>query len=116
MSRSYILDCARTAIAIGKPTGTLSSSHPVDVLTHVLTAIKSRTPHSLPEDVICGVVTPIGQQGANVGRLAAIKAYGKDTPGVQLNRMCGSGLQAINMASQGIVAGDMVKYKSENIK
>ena len=60
------------------------------------------------EDIVAGCVTPIGKQGANVGRLAALKAgFPVSTPGVQLNRMCGSAQQALHFASQAIGAGDM---------
>jgi acetyl-CoA acetyltransferase family protein len=60
------------------------------------------------EDVILGCVTPIGEQGANLARLAALKAgFPVDTPGVTLNRMCGSSQQAVHFAAQAILAGDM---------
>ena len=60
------------------------------------------------EDVILGCVTPIGDQGANIGRLAALKAgFPVAVPGLQLNRMCGSGQQAVHFAAQAILAGDM---------
>jgi acetyl-CoA acyltransferase len=60
------------------------------------------------EDVIMGCVTPIGDQGANIARLAALKAgFPVAVPAVQLNRMCGSGQQAIHFAAQEILAGDM---------
>jgi acetyl-CoA acetyltransferase len=63
---------------------------------------------ALVEDVILGCVTPIGDQGANIARLATLKAgFPVAVPAVQLNRMCGSGQQAIHFAAQEILAGDM---------
>jgi len=70
-----------------------------------------RTPFSDPsrvEDVIWGVATPIGDQGANLARLAALKAsFPVKVPGVTLNRMCGSSQQALHFAAQAILSGDM---------
>ena len=68
----------------------------------------SPTPPLFPnQDVVAGCVTPLGKQGANVGRLAALKAgFPVKTPGVQLNRMCGSGAVAVQFASQAIAAED----------
>lgn len=58
------------------------------------------------EDVILGCVDPVGEAGANIGRLAALKAgYGKDAPGMQINRFCASGLEAVNLAASQIMAG-----------
>jgi acetyl-CoA acyltransferase len=106
---AYIVDCLRTAVAIGKPTGSFSATtHPVDLLAAVLRPLAARNnAKDLIEDVITGVVTPIGKQGANVGRLAAVKALGHKVPGIQINRMCGSGQQAVHFASQAVAAGDM---------
>jgi len=60
------------------------------------------------EDVICGCVSPIKEQGGDIGRIAAMKAgFPIQVPGVQLNRLCGSGQQAIHFASQAIASGDM---------
>jgi len=60
------------------------------------------------EDVIVGCVTPVKEQGSNIGRLAALKAgFPIETPGTQINRYCGSGQQAIHFAAQAIAAGDM---------
>jgi acetyl-CoA acyltransferase len=60
------------------------------------------------EDIVAGCVTATGEQGTNIGRLAGLKAgYPIETPGLQLNRFCGSGQQAIHFASQAIAAGDM---------
>ena len=110
-SRDVILvDAVRTPIGRGKPGGALSHIHPVDLLARTLSALIERTGISKAEveDVVAGCVTPIGEQGACIGRLAALKAgFPIETPGYQLNRFCGSSQQAIHSASQAIAAGDM---------
>jgi acetyl-CoA acyltransferase len=100
----FIVDAVRTPIGRGKPDGALHGIHPVDLLAHVLQRFK---PYPV-EDIICGCVTATGEQGTNIGRLAGLKAgYPIETPGLQLNRFCGSGQQAIHFAAQAIAAGDM---------
>ncbi len=106
---AYIIDCVRTPIAIGKKTGALHNVHPVTLLAQVLDAVTNRVDvnKSLVEDVICGCVTPLKQQGSNIPRLALLKAnFPVTVPAVQLNRMCGSGQQAVHFAAQGIESGD----------
>eukprot|EP00818_Percolomonas_sp_WS_P006478 CAMPEP_0117443264 /NCGR_PEP_ID=MMETSP0759-20121206/4602_1 /TAXON_ID=63605 /ORGANISM="Percolomonas cosmopolitus, Strain WS" /LENGTH=377 /DNA_ID=CAMNT_0005235227 /DNA_START=302 /DNA_END=1435 /DNA_ORIENTATION=+ len=81
--------------------------HPVNLLATVLKDV-AREHKDQVEDVIGGCVTPIGDQGANIPRLALLKAgFPETVPGVQINRMCGSGQQAVQFASQGIESGDM---------
>jgi acetyl-CoA acyltransferase len=100
----FIVDAVRTPIGRGKPDGALHGIHPVDLLAHVLWPFKSYP----VEDIIAGCVTATGEQGTNVGRLAGLKAgYPIEIPGLQLNRFCGSGQQAIHFAAQAIAAGDM---------
>jgi acetyl-CoA acyltransferase len=106
---AYIIECVRTPIGIGKPNGALHNVHPVNLLSQVLDAVTSRVDvnKALVEDVICGCVTPLKEQGSNIPRLALLKAgYPVTVPGVQLNRMCGSGQQAVQFAAQGIECGD----------
>eukprot|EP01080_Neovahlkampfia_damariscottae_P008184 gene8184-12_t len=106
----FIVDCVRTPIGIGKSSGALNSVHPVALLSTVLDNLAKRNnlDKSVVEDVICGCVTPVKQQGSNIPRLALLKAgYPIEVPGVQLNRMCGSGQQAIHFAAQGIASGDL---------
>lgn len=106
----FICDAIRTPIAIGKEHGALHSLHPVSLLSIVLETLAARNSldKSQVGDVICGCVTPIAQQGANIPRLALLKAgYPISVPGVQLNRMCGSGQQAVHFASQAIACGDL---------
>ncbi|KAB1192468.1 acetyl-CoA C-acyltransferase [Haloferax sp. MBLA0076] len=108
MQDAYIVDAVRTPF--GKRNGSFSGVHPQDLAAKPLLALEERvgfTGSEDPEDVIYGCVTPIGEQGMNIGRLAPMVAgWGDDIPGVQLNRMCGSGQQAINFAA-GQIRGEM---------
>lgn len=110
MNEVFILSAVRTAVGIGKPGGALSSFSPMDLAAWVL-AEAPRRAHLEParvEDVILGCVSPIGEQGANIARLSLLKAgYPVTVPGVSLNRMCGSGQQAIHFAAQAIASGEM---------
>jgi acetyl-CoA acyltransferase len=111
MPEVYLIAAVRTPIGVGKPqTGALYPVAPVDLAAHVLKEVTRRAgvEPGLVEDVIMGCVTPVGDQGANIARLATLKAGIPVTvPAVQLNRMCGSGQQAIHFAAQEILAGDM---------
>ncbi len=106
----YIVDAVRTPVGSGRnEQGMLHQIHPVTLLSHVLEQVAMRTDvnKSHVQDVICGCVTPVGDQGANIPRLALLKAgYPVNVPGVQLNRMCGSAQQAIHFAAQAIASGD----------
>lgn len=110
MNEVFILSAVRTAVGIGKPGGALSSFSPMDLAAWVLAEAPQRA-HLEParvEDVILGCVSPIGEQGANIARLSLLKAgYPVTVPGVSLNRMCGSGQQAIHFAAQAIASGEM---------
>jgi acetyl-CoA C-acetyltransferase len=95
---------------IGKRNGILSSLLPVHLAARVLRAVIERVQidPALIEDVIFGCVTPLGEQGANIARLAVLQAgLPAEIPAVTLNRMCGSGQQAVHFAAQAIAAGDM---------
>jgi acetyl-CoA acetyltransferase family protein len=110
MSEVYIIEAVRTPVGIGKAKGALASVAPVDLATGVLRAVMQRADldPKWVEDVILGCVTPIGDQGANIARLASLQAgFPVQVPGVTLNRMCGSGQQAIHFGAQAILAGDM---------
>jgi acetyl-CoA acyltransferase len=106
----YLVTALRTPIGVGKPGGALSTLAPLDLMAQVLTAVARRAgvaPDAI-EDVILGCVSPVGEQGANIARLAALKAgFPVEVPGVTLNRMCGSSQQAIHFGAQAIAAGDM---------
>ena len=110
MSDVFILSAVRTPVGVGKPTGALSPFAPVDLAAMVMVEAVRRAGISADqvEDVVWGCVTPIGDQGANMARLAALKAgFPVKVPAVTLNRMCGSSQQAVHFAAQAILAGDM---------
>ncbi|HEX7976898.1 MAG TPA: thiolase family protein, partial [Anaerolineales bacterium] len=110
MSEVFIIAAVRTPIGIGKPNGALAPLAPVDLAGSVIQEAIQRADvdPGRVEDVVWGCVTPIGDQGANLARLAVLKAgLPVQVPAVTLNRMCGSGQQAIHFAAQEILAGDM---------
>ena len=106
MSTPVIVDAVRTPF--GKRDGSFSDTHPQDLAAEPLTALRERNgfdPETI-EDVVYGCVTPVDEQGLNIARLAPMVAgWGDGVPGVQLNRMCGSGQQAINFAAGQVAAG-----------
>jgi acetyl-CoA acyltransferase len=110
MPEVFIISAVRTPIGVGKPGGALSSFAPIDLAAVVMNEAVCRAgidPNRV-QDVIWGCVTPIGDQGANLARLAVLKAgFPIQVPAVTLNRMCGSGQQAIHFAAQAILSGDM---------
>lgn len=110
MSEVFIVSAVRSPIGIGKSGGALSSLAPVDLSARVMQAAVAQAgvePGQV-EDVIWGCVTAIGDQGANLARLAALQAgFPPHVPGVTLNRMCGSSQQAVHFAAQAILSGDM---------
>ncbi|HSF79606.1 MAG TPA: thiolase family protein [Anaerolineales bacterium] len=110
MSEVFIISAVRTAVGVGKPGGGLANITPVDLSALVLQAAvrQAGIEPAQVEDVIWGCVTPIGEQGANLARLAVLKAgFPIQVPAVTLNRMCGSSQQAVHFAAQAILAGDM---------
>lgn len=106
MSDAVIVDAVRTPF--GDRDGMFRDTHPQDLAAAPLTALERRNgfdPETI-EDVILGCVTPVDEQGLNIGRIAPMVAgWGDGVPGVQLNRMCGSGQQAVNYAAANIGAG-----------
>ena len=106
----YIVSAIRTPIGRGRAEGALHGIHPVHLLAQTLDACVRRAgvEKALVEDIITGCVTPIGEQGACIGRVAALQAgFPIETPGTQINRFCGSGQQAVHFAAQAIASGDM---------
>jgi acetyl-CoA acetyltransferase family protein len=106
----YIVEAVRTPFAKGREGGALSEVHPVDLLVTVLQGVVQRAgiDKSLVQDVLCGIVTPMGPQGANMPRLAVLKAgFPVTTGAAQLDRMCGSSLSALNLGAAVIASGDM---------
>ena len=108
MAEAVILEAVRTPF--GRRGGVLRDIRPDKLLAHTLDGLEVRAgidPEKI-EDVVTGVVTQAGEQGANVGRLAVMLAgFPVTVPAVSINRMCGSSQQAIHFASQAIAAGDM---------
>lgn len=110
MNDVFILSAVRTPVGIGKPTGALAPLTPVDLTAQVMCESIRRAGVSPDwvEDAVWGCVTPIGDQGANLARLGVLKAgFPVKLPAVTLNRMCGSGQQAVHFAAQEILAEDM---------
>ncbi|NKE36725.1 thiolase family protein [Natronococcus sp. JC468] len=106
MQTAVIVDAVRTPF--GKRDGSFRDTHPQDLAAAPLEALEERNgfdPETI-EDVIYGCVTPVDEQGLNIGRIAPMVAgWGDTVPGVQLNRMCGSGQQAVNFAATNVMAG-----------
>jgi len=111
MSDCFIYDAVRTPRGKGrKKDGALADAPPLRMAKTVLQALPERGGFDSVEieDVILGCVEPVGEQGANVGRMAAmIAGYDDSVPGVQLNRFCSSGLEAVNIAAAKVKAGDV---------
>ena len=110
MPEAFIISAIRSPVGIGKQGGKLAHIAPVDLTANVLQAAleQAHLPNDLVEDVIWGCVTQIGDQGANIARLGVLKAgFPVAVPAVSLNRMCGSGQQAVHFGAQAILAGDM---------
>ncbi len=109
MAEAYIYDHVRTPRGKGKKDGSLHEATPVQLASQVLAAIRERNKGletGQVEDVILGCVTPVGEQGANVARTAVMAAgYDESVPGVQVNRFCASGLEAINIAAAKVMSG-----------
>ncbi|MFC7157568.1 thiolase family protein [Halomarina halobia] len=107
MQDAYIVDAVRTPF--GKRDGSFRDTHPQDLAAEPLVALEERNGFTGPddiEDVIYGCVDPVDEQANNIARLAPmIAGWGDDVPGVQLDRMCGSGQQAINFAAGQIRSG-----------
>ncbi|MBK7250868.1 MAG: acetyl-CoA C-acetyltransferase [Gammaproteobacteria bacterium] len=110
MTEVYIFDHVRTPRGRGKADGGLHEITPVQLAAQVLGAIRDRNrlDTALVEDVLLGCVGPVGEQGGNIARIAALVAgYDQGVPGVQLNRYCGSGLEAVNFAAARVGAGQV---------
>lgn len=105
----FIYDTVRSPRGRGRSDGALHDILPVDLTTQVLQAIPARTGIDTADidDVILGCVSPLGEQGADIARFAVLNAgYDELVPGVQINRFCGSGLEAVNMAAAKVASGE----------
>ncbi|MCG2583789.1 acetyl-CoA C-acetyltransferase [Massilia sp. TS11] len=105
---AYIFDAVRTPRGKGKADGALHGCTPVYLAESVLRALAARNQldTALVDDVVMGCVEPVGEQGACIGRIAVLAAdYAESVAGVQINRFCASGLEAVNMAAAQVMAG-----------
>ena len=109
MAEAFVYDHVRTPRGKGKKNGSLHEVKPIDLVVGLIDEIRKRNPDLDPavvDDVVLGVVSPVGDQGADIAKTAALKAGLPDTvAGVQLNRFCASGLEAVNQAASRIRGG-----------
>jgi acetyl-CoA C-acetyltransferase len=108
MSECFVYDTARTPRGKGKKDGSLHEVTALELGTQVLKSIRDRNnlDTSMVDDVVYGCVDPVGEQGADIARLAVLNAdYAESVAGVQINRFCASGLEACNMAAGQVMSG-----------
>lgn len=109
MAEAFVYDHLRTPRGKGKAAGSLHEVKPIDLIVGLLDEVKTRNPNLDParvDDVVLGVVSPVGEQGGDIAKTAALAAgYPETVAGVQLNRFCASGLEAVNQAAARIRGG-----------
>ena len=108
MPDAFIYDAVRTPRGRGKADGSLHEVTALNLAAQALTAIKERNKldPTQVDDVVLGCVDPVGEAGGDIARAAALVAgYGDGVPGVQINRFCASGLDAVNFAAAEVMAG-----------
>ncbi|MBX9756583.1 MAG: acetyl-CoA C-acetyltransferase [Pseudomonadaceae bacterium] len=108
MTEAFIFDAVRTPRGKGKKDGALYSVKPVDLVAGLLKALQVRNAldTSQVDDIVLGCVTPVGDQGADIAKTAALVAdWDEQVSGVQLNRFCASGLEAVNLAAMKVRSG-----------
>jgi acetyl-CoA C-acetyltransferase len=109
MTEAYVYDAIRTPRGKGKKGGALYGTKPISLVVGLIDEIRRRAPSldpALVDDIVLGIVSPVGDQGMDLARTAAIAAGLPDTvAGVQLNRFCASGLEAVNIAAQKVRSG-----------
>ncbi len=108
MAEAFVYDHVRTPRGKGKADGSLHEVTAIELGAQTLRAIAARNELDvkLVEDVVFGCVDPVGEAGADIARTAALKAgYGKTVPGIQINRFCASGLDAVNFAAAQVMSG-----------
>jgi acetyl-CoA C-acetyltransferase len=109
MAEALIYDAVRTPRGKGKKDGSLHEITPVQLATQVLQALRDRTQIDTADvdDVVLGCVSPVAEQGADIARTAVLNAdYAETTAGVQVNRFCASGLEAVNIAAAKVISGE----------
>ncbi|WP_033825693.1 acetyl-CoA C-acetyltransferase [Kitasatospora sp. MBT63] len=108
-TEAYVYDAIRTPRGRGKANGSLHGTKPIDLMVGLIHELQARFPTLDPaaiDDIVLGVVSPIGDQGSDIARIAAIAAGLPDTvAGVQENRFCASGLEAVNLAAAKVRSG-----------
>lgn len=108
-TNAYIYDAIRTPRGKGKKDGSLHTVKPVSLVVGLMKALEQRNPSldtSKIEDVVLGCVTPVGDQGADIAKTAALAAnWDEKVAGMQLNRFCASGLEAVNTAAMKVASG-----------
>jgi acetyl-CoA C-acetyltransferase len=108
MTDCFVYDHVRTPRGRGRPDGALHTVSALELATQALKAIERRNDldTALIEDVVLGCVDPVGEAGANIARAAVINAgFAETVPGIQVNRFCASGLDAVNLAASEIISG-----------
>lgn len=108
MTEAYVFDALRTPRGKGKKDGSLHEVKPIDLLAGLLTELQTRHRFDTAavDDVVMGIVSPVGEQGSVLPKVAALKAgWDFRCAGVQVNRFCASGLEAVNMAAQKVRSG-----------
>lgn len=108
MAEAYIYDHVRTPRGKGKSDGSLHEVTALALATSPLKALKARNnlQEDMVDDVVLGCVDPVGEAGSDIARFAALQAgYGEGVPGVQINRFCASGLDAVNFAAAQVMSG-----------
>ncbi|MDI3353790.1 acetyl-CoA C-acetyltransferase [Pseudomonas sp. UYIF39] len=108
MTQALIFDALRTPRGKGKANGALHSVKPVNLVAGLLTALQQRTSldTSQVDDVVLGCVTPIGDQGSNIAKTATqVADWDVSVAGLQINRFCASGLEAVNLGAMKVRSG-----------
>ncbi len=107
--QALIFDAIRTPRGRGKSNGALHGTKPIDLAVGLIEEIQVRNPNldpALIDDIVLGIVSPLGEQGGVLPRVAALAAGLPETvAGVQINRFCASGLEAVNLAAQKVASG-----------
>src|SRR5260370_14359703 len=118
MTDAFIYDHVRTPRGRGKVDGALHEVKALNLATQALAALKDRNAldPTMVDDVVMGCVDPVGEAGGDIARVAAICAgYGDGVPGVQINRFCASGLDAVNFSAAEVMSGqrDMALHRGQ---
>ena len=106
MTDAFILDAVRTPRGRGRADGSLHPITPIQLAAQALAAVRDRNGLDTGQldDVVLGCVAPLGEQGADIARVAALVAgFAESVPGKQLNRFCASGLESVNTAAAQII-------------